>query len=251
MNTANGANSKTRTGGRAGGTPMERLRDMGEAARTGPVRGYVKLSGAARAFNFDFRGKTVLDIGSSTGGFTEYSLNHGAKKVIAVEKGSHQMKAPLRFDPRIDLHEKTDIFDFTIYSGGQTIATACSAEHEDLARAARSVSEGHAVAIVCPHVDVIVADVSFISLRKILAYARFNLANENTDFLVMLKPQFEASPSQLRDGVVKNDTTRRQIIKDFEFWLKQNSYRVINKHDNDLKGKTGNQERFYYLKLAK
>ena len=68
-------------------------------------RGYLKIEGAARAFNFDFRGKTVLDIGSSTGGFTEYALNHGAAKVIAVEKGSHQMKAPLRFDPRIELLE--------------------------------------------------------------------------------------------------------------------------------------------------
>ena len=69
-----------------------------------------KLAGAAQAFSYDFRGKTVLDIGSSTGGFTEYALLRGAKKVIAVEKGTRQMKAPLRFDPRIDLREKTDIF---------------------------------------------------------------------------------------------------------------------------------------------
>ena len=62
-----------------------------------------KLAGAAQAFSYDFRGKTVLDIGSSTGGFTEYALLRGAKKVIAVEKGTRQMKAPLRFDPRIDL----------------------------------------------------------------------------------------------------------------------------------------------------
>ena len=77
-------------------------------------RGYLKIEGAARAFNFDFKNKTVLDIGSSTGGFTEFALKNGAKKVIAVEKGSHQMKTPLRFDPRIDLHEKTDIFDFAL-----------------------------------------------------------------------------------------------------------------------------------------
>ena len=109
-----------------------------------PIRGYIKIDSAARAFDFDFKGKTVLDIGSSTGGFTEYALDHGAKKVIAVEKGSHQMKAPLRFDPRIDLHEKTDIFDFVFYDGGQATATVCSAERKDLARAARSVSEGHA-----------------------------------------------------------------------------------------------------------
>ena len=55
----------------------------------------------------------MLDIGSSTGGFTEYALLRGAKKVIAIEKGTKQMKAPLRFDPRIDLREKTDIFSVT------------------------------------------------------------------------------------------------------------------------------------------
>ena len=82
-----------------------------------PIRGYIKIDSATRAFDFDFKDKTVLDIGSSTGGFTEYALDHGAKKVIAVEKGSHQMKAPLRFDPRIELHEKTDIFDFVFYDG--------------------------------------------------------------------------------------------------------------------------------------
>ena len=72
-----------------------------------------KLAGAAQAFSYDFRGKTVLDIGSSTGGFTEYALLRGAKKVIAIEKGTKQMKAPLRFDSRIDLREKTDIFSVT------------------------------------------------------------------------------------------------------------------------------------------
>ena len=59
-------------------------------------RGYQKLADAAQALHFDFRGKTVLDIGSSTGGFTAYALEHGAKNIIAVEKGTHQMAEPLR-----------------------------------------------------------------------------------------------------------------------------------------------------------
>ena len=181
------------------------------------IRGYLKIEGAARAFNFDFKNKVVLDIGSSTGGFTEYALNHGAKKVIAVEKGSHQMKTPLRFDPRIDLHEKTDIFN-----------------------------------VVLPLApDVIVADVSFISLTKILKYAKFNLSDPHTEFLVMLKPQFEARPDQLKNGVIKNETIRREIIKQFEYWLKTNGFLIVKKHDNELHGKTGNIERFYYLRLAK
>ena len=74
-------------------------------------RAELKLAEAAKAFGYDFRGKAVLDIGSSTGGFTEYALRQGARKVIAVEKGTRQMKAPLRYDERVDLYEKTDFFD--------------------------------------------------------------------------------------------------------------------------------------------
>lgn len=81
-------------------------------------RAELKLAEAAQAFNYNFRGKTVLDIGSSTGGFTEYVLSKGAKKVIAVEKGTRQMKAPLRNDPRIELHEKNRFFgDWKRYIG--------------------------------------------------------------------------------------------------------------------------------------
>lgn len=180
------------------------------------TRGFLKLESAATTFRYDFRGKTVLDIGSSTGGFTKYALSRGAKKVIAVEKGTNQMTAPLRFDPRIDLHEKTDIFTYKT-------------------RAA----------------DVIVADVSFLSLTKILKYAKLKLARPETDFLVMLKPQFEATPNQLHRGVVKNEAIRRTIIKNFEFWLKQNDFLIVQKHDNPMTGKTGNRERFYYLRLTK
>ena len=114
MPTANVKNKAIRTGDGSGRGPQNVLRskNFGEGEEpAGPVRGYIKLSQAAKAFGFDFCGKTVLDIGSSTGGFTELALKNGARKVIAVEKGSHQMKAPLRFDPRIELHEKTDIFD--------------------------------------------------------------------------------------------------------------------------------------------
>ena len=178
-------------------------------------RGYYKIEGAARAFNFDFRGKVVLDIGSSTGGFTQYALDHGAKKVIAVEKGTNQMMSPLRHDPKVELHEKTDIFNF-----------------------------------ICTP-DIILADVSFISLTKVLDYAKTHLANQDTKFLVMLKPQFEARDDQLNKGVVKNESIRRDIIKRFEQWLKQQNFVILNKRDNLLKGKTGNQERFYDLILAK
>ena len=192
-----------------------------------------KLAGAAQAFSYDFRGKTVLDIGSSTGGFTEYALLRGAKKVIAVEKGTKQMKAPLRFDPRIDLREKTDIFSVTRNSLSRDQDESNENEFK------RDAS-----------IDAILADVSFISLKQVLLHAKKQLASPQTDFLVMLKPQFEARPFQLKNGVVKNETIRRDIIKDFEAWLKNNGFLIVNKRDNTLAGKNGNLERFYFLKLA-
>jgi 23S rRNA (cytidine1920-2'-O)/16S rRNA (cytidine1409-2'-O)-methyltransferase len=175
-----------------------------------------KLEGAVRAFRYDFRDKTVLDIGSSTGGFTELALKLGAKKVIAVEKGTNQMKAPLRFDERIDLREKTDFFD-------------CEK---------------------MPEVEAVVADVSFVSLTKILAHAK-KIVPKTADYLVMLKPQFEARPDQLWKGVVKNEKVRREIIKNFEFWLKTNDFVILNKRDNEVIGKNGNKERFYFVRIAK
>lgn len=187
-----------------------------ELTKPAQTRGYLKLLNARKAFNYDFRDKIVLDIGSSTGGFTKCALDFGAKKVIAIEKGTNQMLLSLRHSSLIELHEKTDILDFRPSQ--------------------------------IP--DVIVADVSFLSLKKVLMYAKKNLSDARTDFLVMLKPQFEATPSQLANGVVKNDKIRRNIIKEFEFWLKQNDFTILNKQDNKLKGKNGNAERFYWLKTT-
>ncbi len=179
-------------------------------------RAEYKLSDALKALKVDLRDKVVLDIGSSTGGFTECALRRGAAHVIAVEKGTDQMKAPLRFDERVELYEKMDIFDFH-----------------------------------CMPPDVILADVSFVSLRKVLRYASEELADDHTEYLVMLKPQFEARGGQLKDGIVKNSKIRRSIIADFEYWLKKNKFVVIGKRDNELAGRYGNVERFYYLKRGK
>lgn len=181
------------------------------------VRGYIKLSDAAKALHFGFREKTVLDIGSSTGGFTKYALDHGAKKVIAVEKGTNQIMPILRNDPRVELHEKTDIFNFKTNTS----------------------------------IDVILADVSFLSLTLVLEYVKTHFTSPSTEFLVMLKPQFEARPDQLSKGVVKNSKIRRDIIKHFEQWLKDHGFIIVGKYDNALSGKTGNIEKFYRLVLAK
>ena len=214
-------------------------------------RGYYKIEGAARAFNFDFRDKTVLDIGSSTGGFTEYALEHGAKKVIAIEKGTNQMIKPLRYDKRIELHEKTNIFSVGTQDssnrGNPEAGKPRTSAGRPWRRAGRTRPE---MELSCVP-DVIVADVSFISLKKVLLHAKFHLSNQKTTFLVMLKPQFEARPDQLSKGIVKNEKIRREIIKGFEQWLKQNNFIIVKKRDNSLEGKHGNLERFYWLNLSK
>lgn len=179
-------------------------------------RAALKLASVAQTLNVSFQKKVVLDVGSSTGGFTQYALKQGATKVLAVEVGTDQLHPALRDDPRIELHEKTDIRDFTT---DQTI-------------------------------DVVVADVSFISLREILpSVAR--LSNPKTQLVIMVKPQFEAAVSSLKHkGVIKNDKMRREILKDFESWAQQHGFVILDKADSQVSGAKGNVERFYLLKLV-
>jgi 23S rRNA (cytidine1920-2'-O)/16S rRNA (cytidine1409-2'-O)-methyltransferase len=178
-------------------------------------RAALKLASVSQSLKLNFKHKTVLDVGSSTGGFTQYALQHGAKKVLAVEVGTDQLHPSLRGDSRIELHEKTDIRDF------KTTET----------------------------IDLVVADVSFISLREILpSVAR--LCNPATELAMMVKPQFEAAQSSLKHkGVIKNDTMRRQILKDFEDWARQR-FIIVDKADSEVSGSKGNLERFYLLRLA-
>lgn len=174
-------------------------------------RGGDKLSGAAAKLKLDFRNKIVLDVGSSTGGFTDYALNYGAAKVIAVEAGTNQLHPALRDNPKVSLYEKTDIRNFEV-----------------------SLKP-----------DIILIDVSFISLRQVLPAAA-KLAHKETQIIALLKPQFEAVPKDLNKGVIKNDTLRRRIIKDFESWVKK--YFIIRaKADSGIAGTKGNLERFYLL----
>lgn len=178
-------------------------------------RAGLKLASVAQLLGLDFKDKVVLDVGSSTGGFTDYALKHGAQKVYAVDVGTDQLHPSLRGNPKIELHEKTDIRDFSL---------------------------------VDEKPDITVMDVSFISLREILPYIAENLSAKDTQIVAMLKPQFEAGKHQVNKGVIKNDAVRRQILKDFEAWAKQ--YFIIqDKRDSDVAGAKGNQERFYLLTL--
>jgi len=176
-------------------------------------RAALKLASVAQVLKLDFKGKTVLDVGSSTGGFTEYALRHGAAKVIAVDVGTDQLHPTLRVNPKVELHEQTDIRDF------RTTDT----------------------------IDVVVADVSFISLREILPSVA-KLCSKQTQLAVMVKPQFEAGHSSVKHkGVIKNDKMRRDILKDFETWARQH-FIILDKADSQVAGSKGNLERFYLLK---
>lgn len=181
-----------------------------------------KLASVAKILNINFKDKIVLDVGSSTGGFTDYALKHGAKKVIAVDVGTNQMYPSLRNDLRIELHEKTNIRNF--FAKGSTF-------RKDVA-------------------DLVLIDVSFISLRDILPHIS-SLITQNSLVVAMVKPQFEAhKPDQKHKGVIKNERMRRDILKDFENWALKR-FIVLNKADSAISGSKGNTERFYLLAVSK
>ncbi|HEX8762579.1 MAG TPA: TlyA family RNA methyltransferase [Candidatus Saccharimonadales bacterium] len=180
-------------------------------------RAALKLGSVAQVLGLQFKDKVMLDVGSSTGGFTDYALQHGARKVIAVEVGTNQLHPSLHGHPAIELHEQTDIRDI------------------------KKLSE-------MP--DIVVIDVSFISLRDILPHVAM-LCGPSTVIAAMVKPQFEASVSNLKHkGVIKNERMRRDILKDFEIWAKK-LFVLTDKADSQIAGAKGNQERFYLLKPNK
>lgn len=172
-----------------------------------------KLASVTKTLGLEFSSKVVLDVGSSTGGFSDYALQHGAAKVIAVEAGTNQMHPTLRTNPKVELHEKTDIRSFSKVEPWK--------------------------------VDIVLIDVSFISLRDVLP-AVAKLVGTDAQIVAMVKPQFEASEKQTNRGVIKNDSIRREILKDFEKWSNR-GFLIKAKADSEVAGTKGNVERFYLL----
>ena len=140
-------------------------------------------------------------------------MKNGANKVIAVDVGTDQLHPKLRLNKKVELHEKTDIRNFKTDQ----------------------------------KIDVVVIDVSFISIKEILPSV-VNLSNKNTKIVAMVKPQFEAGRNGTVNGVVKNNSYRRKILQDFENWCRSNNLYIENKRDSEVKGTKGNQERFYILR---
>lgn len=177
-------------------------------------RAALKLASVSDTLALDFRRKIVLDVGSSTGGFTDYALKHGASTVVAVDVGSKQMHPSLRDDKRVELYENTDI---------------------------RNVKH------LKHKVDIVLIDVSFISLREILPPVS-ELVESQAQIVAMCKPQFEAGKGEVNKGIVKNDAIRRKILQDFEMWAKK-SFVIKAKADSGVAGTKGNLERFYLLQV--
>jgi 23S rRNA (cytidine1920-2'-O)/16S rRNA (cytidine1409-2'-O)-methyltransferase len=191
-------------------------------------RAALKLASVSEILGVSFRDKVVLDVGSSTGGFTQYALKQGASEVVAVEVGKDQLHPLLRGEPKIKLYEQTDI--------------------RHMVPADSKIVPGKHIMPAVP--EVVVADVSFVSLRDILPHVA-TLCSPKTDIVAMVKPQFEAGKSSLKHkGVIKNDRMRRDILRDFETWSRD-LFVIIDKADSDVAGAKGNLERFYLLRKTK
>ncbi len=168
-------------------------------------RGGYKLEGAIEKFALDFNNKTVLDIGSSTGGFTDCSLQHGANRVYSVDVGSDQLDESLRKDSRVVVMENTNILNVEFIP-----------------------------------VDYIVMDVSFVSIKHIIpALLRF-ITNDNK-LICLIKPQFEVG-KMINKGIIKDKKIHLQVLKDVNEYLAESGLYINQIMPSPIKGGSGNIE---------
>ena len=175
-----------------------------------------KLEAAIRHFKIDTKDKLCLDIGSSTGGFTQYLLENNAKIIYAVDVGSDQMDATLATNPKLKLFENTDIRKFNKPEGIEF--------------------------------DLIVCDISFISIRKIIAKIQ-ELCSPKTIVLLLFKPQFEVGKEHLKKGICRHPDVN-SLINDFADSIKEYGFKMEENYLVPLKGKEGNQEYFIHLSIC-
>src|SRR5437868_15164995 len=180
-------------------------------------RGALKLDGALDFFGVDVQGKTALDIGASTGGFTDCLLQRGAAKVFAVDVGRGQLAWKLRNDPRVVVIEKLN---------------------------ARFLSREH----VPEEVDICVIDVSFISLTLILPHA-FELITAAGMILALIKPQFELQRKDVgRGGIVREPALHEKAQQKIVNFVQEAGYRVVGVVPSTITGTDGNQEFFICIR---
>ena len=180
-------------------------------------RGGEKLSGALDVFSYDVSGKRVLDVGASTGGFTDCLLQRGAAEVTALDVAYGQFAWKLRQDPRVTVVERTNFKTYSCTSA--SLNPTCHPERNDV-RKKGSSGEGSCVpqagvsdGTLCATYDLVVADLSFIALGSLTA--QFKAAvGESGDLILLVKPQFEARREEVGDGgVIYDSATHVRILK--------------------------------------
>jgi len=183
-------------------------------------RGAGKLEKATRIFRIDFRDKVVCDVGSSTGGFTDFVLQHGARKVYAIDVGTGQLHWKLRNDPRIIVMEKTDF------------------------RKIENLPE---------KIDIFVVDVSFVSVRKILESIKYKVSSikQGAEIVLLFKPQFEAGKviADRFKGVIKDPRIHERLLSEFRKWCEENGFKMLEETESPIKGAKGNTEFLFLLKI--
>jgi 23S rRNA (cytidine1920-2'-O)/16S rRNA (cytidine1409-2'-O)-methyltransferase len=180
-------------------------------------RGGLKLEAALRRFEVSVEGKICLDIGASTGGFTDCLLEHGAARVHAVDVGRGQLAWKLRNDSRVIAHEGLNARYLTASDIGELV-------------------------------QICVVDVSFISLALILP-AAFALLAEAADMIVLIKPQFELTPAKVgRGGIVRNPAFRAEAIEKIRQFVEGNGKRWLDMIESPVPGREGNIEFLAHLR---
>lgn len=174
-------------------------------------RGGIKLDHGLNHFGFDVTGAVALDIGSSTGGFTDVLLSRGARKVYAVDVGTNQLAWKLRQDPRVIVHEKTN---------------------------ARTLDRN----IVPEPVDILVCDASFIGLAKVLE-APLKLGRPGSRLIALIKPQFEAGRAEVgKGGVVRDSAVHQRVCEGAAQWVGSQGWKVLGVTPSPITGPEGNIE---------
>jgi 23S rRNA (cytidine1920-2'-O)/16S rRNA (cytidine1409-2'-O)-methyltransferase len=174
-------------------------------------RGGIKLDHGLSHFGFDVTGAVALDVGSSTGGFTDVLLSRGAAKVYAVDVGTNQLAWKLRSDPRVVVHEQTN---------------------------ARELSRD----IIHDAADIVVCDASFISLAKVLD-AALDLARPGAKLVALVKPQFEAGRDEVgKGGVVRDPEVHNRVCSQAVEWVASKGWHVIGVERSPITGPEGNVE---------
>ncbi len=198
-------------------------------------RGAFKLEAAFKTFNLDFHEAIVLDVGASTGGFTDFTLQHGAKKVLALDVGKGQLHYKLQHDSRVVNLEGINFRNFSL-EDLITVLDGVSLEDDKNAEN-KTIDQSRKL-------DFIVSDLSFISLTKVADRILEIAKHFNPRIILLLKPQFEAS-KEIADkfrGIITDEKIRDEIIKDLLEKLSKPGLQLKQMIESPIKGTKGNVE---------